>query len=154
VRQHVVAGYEAVVARSNRFGGFVTLLVLQLAINAGVVASIVVRDVSAEIVAGTPGQGNGFLGTLPVSDWLLLVATLVPSIFVVGAAVTLPRSRMTALRFFHRAVLLSICFTEVFMFYRNQGAALLVLAFNLFSLACVSVAITRETQAERKQIQL
>jgi hypothetical protein len=53
---------------------------------------------------------------------------------------------MTALRFFHRAVLLSICFTEVFMFYRNQGAALLVLAFNLFSLACVSVAISRETR--------
>jgi hypothetical protein len=28
--------------------------------------------------------------------------------------------------------LLSILFTEVFMFYRNQAAALVVLAFNLF----------------------
>jgi hypothetical protein len=84
---------------------------------------------------------------LPVSDWLLIVATLVPSMFVLVAVITLPRSRMTALRFFHRAVLLSICFTEVFLFYRNQGAALLVLAFNLFSLACVSVAISRETRS-------
>jgi hypothetical protein len=146
VRQKVVKGYEAVVARSHRFGGLVTLLALQLAINAGVVASIVVRDLSAGIVAGSPGEGGGLLEFLPVSDWLLLVATLIPSIFVVIAVVTLPRSRMTALRFFHRAVLLSICFTEVFMFYRNQGAALLVLAFNLFSLACVSVAIARETR--------
>jgi hypothetical protein len=145
VRRYVIKGYEAVVARSHRFGGLVTLLVLQLVINAGVVASIVLRDVSAAIAAAA-GQREGLRELLPVSDWLLIVATLIPSIFVVVAVVTLPRSRMTALRFFHRAVLLSICFTEVFMFYRNQGAALLVLAFNLFSLACVSVAIARETR--------
>jgi hypothetical protein len=147
-RKRIVTGYEAVVARSNRFGGFVTLLVLQLAINAGVVASIIVRDLSAGIVAGGEPHPGGFLGVLPVSDSLLLGATLIPSIFVLIAVVTLPRSRMTALRFFHRAVLLSICFTEVFMFYRNQGAALMVLAFNLFSLACVSVAIARETRSQ------
>lgn len=56
--------------------------------------------------------------------------------------VTLPRSRVTALRFFHRGVLLSILFTEVFMFYRNQPGALAVLAFNLFSWACVNVVLT------------
>jgi hypothetical protein len=49
-------------------------------------------------------------------------------------------------------VLLSICFTEVFMFYRNQGAALLVLAFNLFALASVSVAIARETRTPTKSV--
>jgi len=38
--------------------------------------------------------------------------------------------------------MLSILFTEVFMFYRNQGAALAVLAFNLFSWACVNVVLT------------
>jgi hypothetical protein len=43
-------------------------------------------------------------------------------------------------------VLLSICFTEVFMFYRNQAAALVVLAFNLFAWACVNVVITRESR--------
>ncbi len=150
VRQYVVEGYEAVVARSNRFGGFVTLLVLQLAINAGVVASIVLRDLSAGITAAA-GQREGLLELLPVSDWLLIVATLIPSIFVVVAVIALPRSRITALRFFHRAVLLSICFTEVFLFYRNQGAALLVLGFNLFSLACVSVAIARETRVTNRR---
>jgi hypothetical protein len=121
-------------------------MMLQLVINGGVVALIVVRDLSAGIVAGGSGQARGIMDFLPVSDWLLLIATLIPSMFVLIAVITLPRLRMTALRFFHRAVLLSICFTEVFMFYRNQGAALLVLAFNLFSLACVSVAIGRETR--------
>ncbi|HEY8852393.1 MAG TPA: hypothetical protein VIM36_09450, partial [Gemmatimonadaceae bacterium] len=70
------------------------------------------------------------------------ISPIIPSVFVILAAVTLPRSRVTALRFFHRGVLLSILFTEVFMFYRNQVAALLVLAFNLFSWACVNVVLT------------
>jgi hypothetical protein len=150
IRQRVIAGYEAVVARSNRFGGFVTLLVLQLTINAGAAALIVLRDLSAGIAAAGSAQRTRIADVLPVSDWLLLFATLIPSIFAVIAVIALPRSRMTALRFLHRAVLLSICFTEVFMFYRNQGAALIVLAFNLFSLACVSVAITREMRRKVK----
>ncbi len=146
IREYVVAGYEAVLARSNRFGGLITLFVLQLVVNAGTVALIVAGNLSAGIVAEASGQRSGALGLLPISDWLLILSTLIPSIFVVTAVIALRRSRMTALHFFHRAVLLSICFTEVFVFYRNQAAALLVLAFNLFSLACVNVVITRETR--------
>jgi hypothetical protein len=146
IREYVVAGYEAVLARSNRFGGLITLFVLQLVVNAGTVALIVAGNLSAGIVAEASGQRSGALGLLPISDWLLMLSTLIPSIFVVIAVIALRRSRMTALHSFHRAVLLSICFTEVFMFYRNQAAALLVLAFNLFSLACVNVVITRETR--------
>jgi hypothetical protein len=146
LRHYVLAGYEAVLARSNRFGGLVTLFVLQLAINAATVALILVQDLSAGIIGGVSGQRAGILGFLPISDWLLLVATLIPAIFVVIAVVALRRSRMTALQFFHRAVLLSICFTEVVMFYRNQVAALLVLAFNVFSWVCVNVVITKESR--------
>jgi hypothetical protein len=146
IREYVVAGYEAVLARSNRFGGLITLFVLQLVVNAGTVALIVAGNLSAGIVAEASGQRSGALGLLPISDWLLILSTLIPSIFVVIAVIALRRSRMTALHSFHRAVLLSICFTEVFVFYRNQAAALLVLAFNLFSLACVNVVITRETR--------
>ncbi len=90
------------------------------------------------------------MSLLPISDSLLLVATLIPAIFVIIAVVALPRSRMTALHFFHRAVLLSICVTEVFMFYRNQVAALLVLAFNVFSWALINVAITKESREGAK----
>jgi hypothetical protein len=138
----VVAGYEAVVARANHFGGLVTLFILQLVINAGTVALIVARDISAGIAASGAGQRNGMIGEIAVSNWLLIGSTIIPSIFVILAVVTLPRSRVTALRFFHRGVLLSILFTEVFMFYRNQPAALAVLAFNLFSWACVNVVLT------------
>lgn len=146
VRGNIVLAYEAVLARSNRFGGLVTLFVLQLTVNAATVALIVVRDLSAGIVGAAAGQRGGRPGLLSIPDWLLLGATVIPAMFVVIAVVSLSRSRMTALHFFHRAVLLSICFTEVFMFYRNQVAALMVLAFNLFSWACVNVVITRETR--------
>jgi hypothetical protein len=118
------------------------LFVLQLVINAGTVALIVARDLSAAIAASGAGQRNGIIGEIAVSDWLLIGSTTIPSILVILAVVTLPRSRVTALRFFHRGVLLSILFTEVFMFYRNQAAALVVLTFNLFSWACVNVVLT------------
>jgi len=142
IRRYMIAGYAAVVARANHFGGIVTLFVLQLVINAGTVALIVARDVAAGIASSTAEQRAGMLERLAISDWLLVGATIIPSVFVILAVVTLPRSRMTALRFFHRGVMLSILFTEVFMFYRNQGAALAVLAFNLFSWACVNVVLT------------
>jgi hypothetical protein len=150
-RRSVVAGYEAVLARSNHFGGLVTLFVLQLVVNAGTVALIVLRDLSARIAAEVSGQRVAIMDFVPISDWLLLVTTLIPAMFVVIAIVALRRSRMTALRFFQRGVLLSICFTEVFMFYRNQAAALLVLAFNIFSWALVNVAITRESRKRDEQ---
>ena len=146
IRGYIVAGYEAVLARANRFGGLITLFLLQLAINAGTVVLIVAGQLSEGIVAEASGQRSGMIGFLPISDWLLLASALIPSIFVVISVFALRRSRMTALLFFHRAVLLSICFTEVFMFYQNQAAALLVLAFNLFSWACVNVVITRESR--------
>jgi hypothetical protein len=146
IRRRIVAGYEAVLARSDRFGGLITLFVLQLAVNAGTVAFIVVRAWSAEAVAHANDRTATF-AFIPISDVLLIISAFVPSILVVIAVFALRRSRMTALRFFHRGVLLSILFTEVFMFYRNQGAALVVLAFNLFAWACVNVAITRESRA-------
>jgi len=149
VRRNVVAGYEAVLARSNRFGGLITLFVLQLAINAGTVALIVLRDVAARVEANA-SAGTGLVGLLPTSDWFLLGSTVIPSVFVVVAVLSLHRSRLMALRSFHQGVLLSICFTEVFMFYRNEGAALLVLLFNLFAWACVNVVLTRETRSGAK----
>jgi len=144
IRRYVVVGYEAVLARANRFGGLVTLFVLQLAVNAGTVAFIVARAWSAQAVANASDQQAGTFVIISISDVLLIVSTFIPSVFVVIAAFALRRSRMRALRLFHRAVLLSILFTEVFMFYRNQAAALVVLAFNLFAWACVNVVITRE----------
>src|SRR5205823_9645624 len=92
--------------------------------------------------AADAAQRKGMIGEIAVSDWLLVGSTIIPSVFVILAVATLPRSRMTALRLFHRGVLLSILFTEVFMFYRNQAAALAVLAFNLFSWGCVNVVVT------------
>jgi hypothetical protein len=146
IRRYVVDGYLTVLARANRFGGLITLFILQLAINAGTVALIVVGQLSEGIVAEASGQRSGMIGLLPTSDWLLIVSTLIPSVFVVVALLALRRSRMTALLFFHRAVLLSILFTEVFMFYRNQAAALVVLAFNLFSWVCINVVLTHESR--------
>src|ERR1700682_6379240 len=64
IRRYVVARYEAVVARADHFGGLVTLFILQLVINAGTVALIVARDISAGIAASGAGQRNGMIGEI------------------------------------------------------------------------------------------
>ncbi len=144
-RGYIVAGYEAALARSNRFGGLITLFVLQLVINAGTVALIAAGDLAERLAQ--PLRPARIVDLLPISDWFLLGSTLIPSIFVLVAVVTLRRSRLMALRSFHRGVLLSICLTEVFMFYRHQVTALLVLGFNLFAWSCVNVVLTKETRS-------
>jgi hypothetical protein len=49
-------------------------------------------------------------------------------------------------------VLLSILFTQVFMFYRFQATALAVLAFNLFSWACVNVVLTATLRGRESRL--
>src|SRR5450759_2808381 len=63
IRRYVVARYEAVLARSNRFGGLITLFVLQLAINAGTVALIVVGHLPAGTVTEV-SRRSGTIGSL------------------------------------------------------------------------------------------
>jgi hypothetical protein len=46
-----LSGYLTVLAHANRFGGLVTLFILQLAINTGTVALIVAGRLSEGIVA-------------------------------------------------------------------------------------------------------
>lgn len=145
IRIYIIARYGAALARSNRFGGLTTLFILHLAVNAGTVALAGVEYWSAGTLTH-PAGGEG-LGIIPMSDWLLIGSTVMSAVFVSIAVIVIRRSRITALHSFHRAVLISICFTEVFMFYRNQYAALAMLAFNLFSWACVNVVITRESRA-------
>jgi len=59
IRRYVVAATRQMIARADRFGGLVTLFVLQLVVNAGTVAVIVARAWSAEAVANASDQQVG-----------------------------------------------------------------------------------------------
>ena len=146
-RENVISVYEQVLSRANRIGGLASLFLLQLVVNVVIVALVVWGRWSAGTVAPSSSP-SGIFGTLSMASLLLLASTIIPIIFITIAIaiLALRRSRATALTFFHWAVLLSICLTEVFMFYQNQIAALIMLAFNLFSWACINVVIGQEAQ--------
>jgi hypothetical protein len=70
-------------------------------------------------------------------EWLQLGSSLLSGALVAAGIVALRRSRQTALRLFQRSILVSVFVTQVFMFYRSQWEALVVLAFNLLLLAAL-----------------
>ncbi|MGZ3600650.1 MAG: hypothetical protein ACXVCO_08010 [Ktedonobacterales bacterium] len=82
--------------------------------------------------------------TLMTVDLCLLVSgSLVGSMLVLGA-VALPQSRLRAYRWFKRAVLLSLLFVQVMLFYQQQLAALGWLALNLVLWSALNAMIAEE----------
>lgn len=82
--------------------------------------------------------------TLTTVDLCLLVSgAIAGGMFVVGA-VALPRSRLRAYRWFKRAVLISLLFVQVMLFYQQQLAALGWLALNLVLWSALNAMIAAE----------
>jgi hypothetical protein len=81
-----------------------------------------------------------------VAEWLQLGSSLVSAGFVVLGIIVIRRSRRDGLRMFQRSILVSIFLTQVFMFYREQWAALFLLAFNLLVLSALDFMIEREAR--------
>lgn len=79
------------------------------------------------------------------SDWAQLASVALSAVFVLLGILHIQSSRGRALRMFQRSILVSIFITQVFMFYRDQWAALVALVFNLFVLAALNFAIDHES---------
>jgi hypothetical protein len=80
-------------------------------------------------------------------EWLQLGSSLLSAAFVGGGIIALQRSRQAALRLFQRSILISVFVTQVFMFYRSQWEALVVLAFNLLVLLALGYMRSHEQEA-------
>jgi hypothetical protein len=80
-------------------------------------------------------------------EWLQLGSSLLSAVFVGAGIIELRRSRQSALRHFERSILVSVFVTQVFMFYRSQWEALVVLAFNLLVLVALGYMRSHEEPA-------
>ena len=67
--------------------------------------------------------------------------------FVLLGVYMMRKSRLSAYRMFERSVLVSILLTYVFIFYKEQFAALTGLTFNLLILFGLRVIIKREERS-------
>lgn len=83
-----------------------------------------------------------------IVEWLQLGSSLISGLFVGLGVALIRRSRLRGLRMFHRAILVSIFLTQVFMFYHAQWFGLIVLAFNLLVLLALDFMIEREAGAD------
>ncbi|MBD3339077.1 MAG: hypothetical protein GF353_08205 [Candidatus Lokiarchaeota archaeon] len=77
-----------------------------------------------------------------------LGSSLLSGIFVMLGIFSIHRSRLTAFKMFERSILISIFLTQVFIFYRDQFAALIGLSFNLLVFAALRYVIRREEAGE------
>jgi len=84
------------------------------------------------------------LQNLAFIDWAELASSLASAVFIFLGILFLVRARYTALKMFERSTLISIFFTQVFIFYREEFGALLGLALNLLILAALRLMLEEE----------
>lgn len=80
------------------------------------------------------------------AEWAELGASLLSGVFVLLGVVALRRSRLAALRMFHRSILVTLLLTQVFMFYLEQLSALTGFALNVLILLALGYMIERERE--------
>jgi hypothetical protein len=103
------------------------------------VGQAVLGVLAAVAVGWTTMSGAGPEGLPPT-----LVSSLVSLAFVLIGVWQLPRSRLSAYRWFERSVLISVFFTQVILFWQDQLAALGGLFWDLLLLSVLRFLIRQE----------
>lgn len=123
-------------------GFFVAQLVLRFAY---VLAMIFLVHLHRDTrYAPLTAQVMGRLNELTVSEWGQLASSFLSGVLVVIGIVRIRFSRLAAYRWFLRSTLVSIFLTQLFIFYRQQFAALAGLAFNIIVFGALRFMIERE----------
>ncbi|HYD54736.1 MAG TPA: hypothetical protein VEA99_19030 [Gemmatimonadaceae bacterium] len=125
----------------------VVFFVAQLALKLAQVIVLAARD--ADGIGPLPiGLWSLGVDRYTTAEWLQLGSSLLSALLVVRGVVAMRTSRAEAFRWFQRSILASIFLTQVFMFFREQWAALAMLAFNLVVLGGVNFVREQERRPE------
>jgi len=120
----------------------------------GVVVVVVLYGLSAlgTLLAVALPDSRGVDGEAANSDlahWVDAGAAAVMVCFIVIGLAVRRRSRVSSYRWYKRAILVSILIRQVFVFYHDQFAALVGVAFDLLIYAALSYMISREEAEAR-----
>jgi len=77
-------------------------------------------------------------------EWGQMISSLASAILLLWGVLKLRKSRLKAFRLFERSILISIFFTQVFIFYEEEFGALVGLAIDLLMLMAIRFMIERE----------
>ena len=87
---------------------------------------------------------SGRMETLDFVDWARLASSLVSGCLVFAGVVLIRKSRLAAFKMFERSIMVSIFFTQVFVFYEEQFGALVGLFIDLMILVALRFVIYSE----------
>ncbi|MBJ7602314.1 MAG: hypothetical protein JF888_03845 [Candidatus Dormibacteraeota bacterium] len=107
-------------------------------------AVVVMLSVLLVAVLGTSGSVHLDLGKDGVDDFGIGISNAMTTILIVIGAFRLRHSRLAALRWFRRAVLVDLLLARIFIFYQAQFAALFGISIDLLLLLVVSGVIRFE----------
>lgn len=132
----------------------------RLAINIFFIAKLVITLLFVAIFTFVVGFGMGKpdgmaveftthrLTDLTFIDKARIFSSILSGVFVFLGVYMIRKSRLSAYRMFERSVLVSILLTYVFIFYKEQFAALVGLSFNLLILFGIRILIKKEERDE------
>lgn len=146
LRDSVLAGYRRLASQpvfpKAVVGFFVAQLVLRFAY---VVAMIFMVHLHRDAQpVSLPAHVANRLNELTLSEWGQLSSSLLSGVLVALGVLRIRWSRLDAYRWFLRSTLVSIFLTQLFIFYRQQFAALAGLAFNILVFGALRFMIERE----------
>jgi len=116
------------------------LRLLHLAMAARWLAPAAAPTLSIPLVSTLPSDPEEFA----VAHWLQLGSSGLAAVFVALGMAQIFRDRLRALRQFQRATVITLCLTQVFVFYRVEWLGLVELTGNLMIYAGLRLAIGRE----------
>jgi len=113
---------------------------LHLAMAARWLAPTAAPTLTIPLVSTLPADPEDFA----VAHWLQLGSSGLAAVFVSLGMAQIFRDRLRALRMFQRATVVTLCLTQVFVFYRVEWLGLVELTGNLLIFAGLRFAIGRE----------
>jgi hypothetical protein len=134
--RHQLAAWYRRVALRRWFGGAVVVVVVLYGLSAlGTLLAVVLPD-----SRGVDGDATNS----DLAHWVDAAAAAAMLCFIVIGLAVRRRSRVSSYRWYKRAILVSILVRQVFVFYHDQFAALVGVAFDLLIYAALTYMIARE----------
>ena len=151
LRDTVLAGYRRLASQPLFPKAVVAFFVAQLTLRfVYVVAMIFVVHLHGDADhAPLSARVMTRLNALTISEWGQLASSLLSGVLVALGGVRIRWSRIDAYRWFLRSTLVSIFLTQLFIFYRQQFAALAGLFFNILVFGALRFMIEREKSRVR-----
>jgi hypothetical protein len=148
LKNSVTRRYFQVASRREFHKLVIGFFLVQLGLKFLQVASILIWPETPIDLTRVLPQAQQVVEGLRFVDWAQLASSGLSAVLVAIGIYRLRFSRLKAFQMFQRSIMVSIFITQVFMFYRDEWAALSVLAFNLLVLATLNMIIELESAHE------